>query len=45
MKGFVEDIEALSVENLHFRRALYGKELPACRHGVEAHRRDRHGSA
>jgi mannose-6-phosphate isomerase-like protein (cupin superfamily) len=23
MKGFVEDIEALSVENLHFRRVLY----------------------
>ena len=23
MKGFVEDVEALSVENLHFRRVLY----------------------
>jgi mannose-6-phosphate isomerase-like protein (cupin superfamily) len=23
MKGFVEDIEALSLENLHFRRVLY----------------------
>ena len=49
MKGFVEDIEALSVENLHFRRVLYTAKncqlvlmslMPTEEIGMEVHKLD-----
>ena len=46
MKGFVKDIEDITVRNKEFRRvALHGQELSARCHGVEAQGGDRDGSA
>jgi len=45
MKGFVQDLEGLTIKNDEFRRVLYtAKILSARRHGAKAQGRDRNGS-